>query len=181
MNQAIRLNGRTSSRRTGPGVRRTVSAPPFPTRLPGATPPGPARHRSGRLARITDWRERARAADYRAERLAQSCGVSIRELQRFFLCRTNSGPHHWLNELRQVEGLALLADGKSVKETALELRYEHPAHFSRDFKRFHTMPPSSVRSILSLRTLLGAALGRLLVAQSRVLVGIEARTLSHPC
>ena len=40
-----------------------------------------------RLCQITDWAEPARAANYRASELAKECGVSTRELERFFLAQ----------------------------------------------------------------------------------------------
>ena len=54
-------------------------------------------------------------------------------------------PLYWMNRLRQVRGLALLNQGMSVKETAYELGYRQTSHFSREFKRFHGVPPSSFR------------------------------------
>jgi len=112
---------------------------------------------NGRLAQVTNWEELAQAAKYRAKNLAGKCGVSLRELQRFLLNRARRRPHELLNELRQMRALELLAAGKSVKETAIELGYIHPAHFSRDFKQFHGRPPSSpevfaeTRPVLTLR------------------------------
>jgi transcriptional regulator GlxA family with amidase domain len=99
-----------------------------------------------RLSQLKNWAELARAANYRASELAQSTGVSTRELERFFLCQTGKSPHNWLKELRQMEALLLIRSGKSVKETAFELGYEHPAHFSRDFRKFHGAPPTSLWS-----------------------------------
>jgi len=61
-----------------------------------------------RLCQIKNWAELARAAKYRASVLAKSAGVSIRELERFFLCETGRSPRAWMNELRQVEALSLI-------------------------------------------------------------------------
>ena len=77
-----------------------------------------------RLCEITNWAELARAASFRASKLAKDTGVCTRELERFFLCQTEKTPHEWLNELRQVDALALIGSGKSVKETAFELGYK---------------------------------------------------------
>ena len=74
-----------------------------------------------RLCQIRNCTELARAAKYRAGGLAKKCGVSTRELQRFFLARKGKHPHEWLNELRQMEGRLLIGRGKSVKEAAFEL------------------------------------------------------------
>jgi AraC-like DNA-binding protein len=99
-----------------------------------------------RLCQITNWAELARAAKYRASELAKNSGVSTRELERFFLARTGRHPHEWLNELRQAQGRLLIDRGNGVKETAFELGYKHPAHFTRDFKRFYGMSPTSLWS-----------------------------------
>jgi len=62
--------------------------------------------------------------------------------------------YRWLNELRQIDAASMISDGKSVKETALELGYKHPAHFSRDFKRSHGQPPTAAQSTISPPSLL---------------------------
>jgi transcriptional regulator GlxA family with amidase domain len=96
-----------------------------------------------RLNRITDWAERARAAKYRAEKLAVICGVSSRQLRRFIHGRMGCSPHKWLNELRQTRAALYLLDGpRSIKEVSYELGYSQACHLSRDFKRFHGVPPS---------------------------------------
>ena len=99
-----------------------------------------------RLCQVKDWAELARTANYRASELAKDCGVSTRELERFFLAATGKHPHDWLNQLRQMQGRLLIACGKSVKEAAFELGYKHPAHFTRDFKQFHGIPPTDIWS-----------------------------------
>ena len=95
-----------------------------------------------RLCQVKNWAELARAANYRASELAKKCGVSTRELERFFLAGTGKHPHEWLNELRQMQGCLLITRGKSVKEAAFELGYKYPAHFTRDFKQFHGIAPT---------------------------------------
>ncbi len=96
-----------------------------------------------RLSPIRDWNQRTKAARYRANRLARQCGVSTRELERFFLRKMGQTPHAWLVRRRQLDALALLNDGATVKSAALELGYRYPSHFSRDFKQVHGKQPSS--------------------------------------
>jgi transcriptional regulator GlxA family with amidase domain len=122
------------------------NSPATPSRRVTSRPPAPTPRMHNRLAQVTNWPELARTADYRTNNLARMCGVSTRELERFFLFKTGKCPHRWLNDLRQIEAIALIAAGKSVKETAIELHYKHPAHFSRDFKHFHGLPPTSAQS-----------------------------------
>jgi AraC-like DNA-binding protein len=117
--------------------------------------PRPVRGEAGtksRLVQVTNWEELAGAARYRANALAKACHISVRELERFFLGRTGKTPHQWLNELRQMEALRMLAAGKSVKEISFDLKYSRPANFSRDFKRFHGRPPTWVQTTAALRS-----------------------------
>ena len=95
-----------------------------------------------RLSRITDWPERARAADYKATPLAKNCGVTRRTLERFFLATTGKTPHDWMVELRLALGCAALNDQKMVKEAAAAAGYEHHASFTRRYKASFGMPPS---------------------------------------
>ena len=90
---------------------------------------------SNRLHHIQNWPELARQANWSVTLLAKHCRVSVRTLENYF--RENLGvcPLAWLFERRQQLALELLKDGSSVKETAIVLGYEHPTHFSRDFRR----------------------------------------------
>ena len=98
------------------------------------------------LARITNWAERAEAANYKVKALALGCGVSVRQLERFFRQTTGMSPHQFLAQLRQMRALALLRLRVRVKEAADELGYEHPANLSRAFKAYHGQPPRHFHS-----------------------------------
>ena len=181
MKQTLRLRNKVKPRPAG----ANATQPPFPTPCrtcwPDIIPPAPPACVHDRLAVVTNWPERAQAAHYRAQDLAQLCGASLRELQRFFVCHTGHGPHQWLNELRQTEGLALLAAGHLVKQSAHTLHYLDPAHFSRDFKRFYGLPPTATHSMTGLRALLGQTVCRVLAAHCRVLAHVRARAASPAC
>jgi AraC-like DNA-binding protein len=99
-----------------------------------------------RLHTIRDWLTLARKGGFRATYLARDCGVSLRQLERFFLTKAKMTPEHWLNSLRQREAIALIIQGRSIKEVAFDLGYKQTSHFSREFKRAHGIAPSSVRS-----------------------------------
>ena len=79
---------------------------PLALTAPLAPTPSPRPHR--RLARVSNWPELSVAAAYHTGALAKLCGVSTRELERFFRLCAERKPHCWLNMLRQVEGLLLL-------------------------------------------------------------------------
>lgn len=98
---------------------------------------------SRRLARITNWSERARQADWCTAQLARQCGVSVRTLERHFLRVMGQAPHAWLIEQRMAEACGLLARGLTVKETAANLGYKNPHHFTREFKKHLGYCPSA--------------------------------------
>jgi AraC-like DNA-binding protein len=95
-----------------------------------------------RLSLVTNWTELAEVAGYSAKRLAGECGVSLRQLERFFPRVTGMTPQRWLNVLRQKKAVELIASGKSIKEVSYVLGYKQSSHFSRDFKRFYGVAPS---------------------------------------
>jgi len=102
---------------------------------------------NSRLIEVRNWPELAQATNYSAALLSQRCHVSTRQLERFLLEKVGDSPHHYLNQLRQQRALELLQSGCSVKEVALTLGYKSVAHFSREFKRWHGVPPSHVRFV----------------------------------
>ena len=98
-----------------------------------------------RLNKVGDWEELAKASNYSASLLAKRCSVSLRQLERFFLYKTNQSPHQWLNELRQEQALKLMSGSCLAKEVAQQLGYKQAAHFSREFKRFHGFSPIEIK------------------------------------
>jgi len=101
---------------------------------------------NSRLYEITNWLELAHAANYNSRELAKQCRVSVRQLQRFVLSTTGKSPQRWLNDLRLKKASSLIENGQTVKETAHELKYKQRSHFSREFKRYYGVTPSSVQN-----------------------------------
>jgi len=99
---------------------------------------------ASRLIRITNWEGLAEEASYNAKKLAERCGISLRQLERFIPQATGKTPQQWLNYLRQQKASELIASGQSVKEVSIRLGYKQASHFSREFKRFHGVPPSEL-------------------------------------
>ena len=112
----------------------------------GATQTGSVFGMNRRLRAVKDWPQLAHRSRFRAAALAKDCGISLRQLERFFLLRTSKPPQRWLNELRQQHAIVLIVEGKPVKEVAYELGYKQPSHFSREFKRFHGVSPNFART-----------------------------------
>ena len=102
---------------------------------------------NSRLNRIGDWESLARHANYNASELAESCGVSTRQLERFFQNSFHKSPHKWLHDLRMRRAVELLRDSAAVKEVAFLLCYKDATHFSHDFKLYFGIPPG--KSVLT--------------------------------
>jgi len=103
-----------------------------------------------RLKRITDWPKRAADASYQVARVARSCNVTVKTLERFFEATKDVTPKQWMLRLRLEKADALVANGMSVKAIAYSLKYTQVSNFSRDFKRFHAgRTPATARKYLS--------------------------------
>jgi transcriptional regulator GlxA family with amidase domain len=100
----------------------------------------------GKLNRIENWEELARSHDFSAAKLASHCGVSLRHLERFYKREFNVSPHRWLREKRLRRAMQLLMADASVKQTAFDLGYKAPEHFSRDFKMRFGKAPSQLQT-----------------------------------
>jgi transcriptional regulator GlxA family with amidase domain len=95
------------------------------------------------LGQIKDWHARAQLVRYSASALARSCGVSLRQLERYFTQQGNPSPKTWLDELRDKRAIELLKESFSIKEVAAVLGYRTAAHFSSNFKKRHGVSPAA--------------------------------------
>jgi AraC-like DNA-binding protein len=75
------------------------------------------------------------------DRWAEAAGASRRTLARLFRGETGLGFAEWRARLRAVDGLARLADGQSVAETAAAVGYASPSAFSAMLRRTLGGPP----------------------------------------
>lgn len=100
---------------------------------------------ASRLDCIGNWDVLASQAHFRVSLLAEVCGVTERQLRRYFQLRFGSSPHAWMMAKRLEQVQSHLAEGWLVKEVAFEAGFKHQSNFTRQFKRqFHT-PPVSLR------------------------------------
>src|SRR5216117_459236 len=99
-----------------------------------------------RLDVIQDWLELAKQAKFNARHLAAVCGVSQRQLERYYSDSFGQTPQEWLNEARLREAKRLLLKGLSVKEVSFEFGFKQASHFSRSFKQRTGRPPSAYGS-----------------------------------
>jgi AraC-like DNA-binding protein len=68
-------------------------------------------------------------------------------LERFYKREFKLSPHQWLREQRMRLAVQLLLEDASVKETAFNLGYKAPEHFSRDFKTRFGKAPSQLQTL----------------------------------
>jgi AraC-like DNA-binding protein len=112
---------------------------------------GTFENRDGRMERLF-WvqgrlEELAQTANYDANKLARLCGISVRQLQRYFRRRFQHSPQNWLDDLRMLAAQKLLLSGDSVKKVAIELGFKHTSHFCRQFKYRNNMTPSEFTTL----------------------------------
>jgi AraC-like DNA-binding protein len=99
-----------------------------------------------RLDCVKDWEARAKRSGYRVRGLAQDCGVSERQLRRYFLLRKGKPPLAWMVDHRLALGVARLRRLGLVKEAAEQAGFEDPAHFTRCFTRLYGAAPAAFRA-----------------------------------
>jgi|SRR5208282_4094650 len=100
---------------------------------------------NSRLDRVTDWGTRAEEAHYRVADLAKMCGVTERQLRRFFRKKFGHAPHFRIAARRLEAARRLLAGENLIKEIAFEAGFSHQENFSRQFKQYYHVRPSEMR------------------------------------
>jgi AraC-like DNA-binding protein len=101
------------------------------------------------LDHVTDWAALDKGGNYCATRIASSCGVTPRQLERHIQAMGRPAPHRWFRDLRMCQAVELIRDRAPLKVVATDLGYKNPSHFAHDFKRyfgichsgFHQKPP----------------------------------------
>ena len=77
--------------------------------------------------------------------LAVELGVSARTLERAFIADAGMPLGEWRQRSRVCRATALLAEGRAVKEVALEVGYATPSAFVAVFKRYAGTTPGKLR------------------------------------
>jgi AraC-like DNA-binding protein len=98
-----------------------------------------------RLRSIENWAALAKASRYRSTDLAQRCGVSTRQLERYSKAVFGASPHQWMQVLRLQGVVALIQRGTILRDIAKEAGYADVAHLSHDFKGYFGVCPSRFR------------------------------------
>lgn len=104
---------------------------------------------SGRLSKIEDWEQLAKEAKFRPGQVAALCGVSDRQLERYFKERFNTTPGQWLRRCRCRFAQALIAQGFASKAVAADLHFASSAHFCREFKKEFGSAPQDFSPVWS--------------------------------
>src|SRR3974390_1521480 len=100
---------------------------------------------ASRLDYVQDWNKLAARAHFRVAVLARDCGVSERQLRRYFRKQFGRSPREWMTITRLGKVRPLLTTGKSVKEIATPAGFNHQSNFARSFKNYYHATPSSQR------------------------------------
>jgi len=78
--------------------------------------------------------------------LAAHLNLSSSRFRQLFVAQTGAAPGRYLQRLRLRRARLLIERTfLSIKEVMALVGYNDPSHFSRDFRRHHGMPPSSLR------------------------------------
>lgn len=100
------------------------------------------------------WIEENYARSFTVEELAKANNMSVSGLHHKFKAITRMGPLQYQKQLRLQEARRLMLSGSVDATTAaLEVGYESPSQFSREYRRLFGLPP--FRDIKALRKLPG--------------------------
>jgi AraC-like DNA-binding protein len=105
----------------------------------------------GRLTRVQDWKQLAQAAEYRPADMAALCGISPRQLERYFHIKFQQTPRKWLRELQCRSARKLIQQGYSNIAVVAELKFASESHFCREFKKFHGFSPQTFSPSFSVK------------------------------
>lgn len=82
------------------------------------------------------------------EDLAKEAAMAVSSFHRTFKEVTGETPLQYLKKVRLLKAKNLLVyEGKRVEEAAYEVGYASPSQFSREFKRYFSVPPSEAQSL----------------------------------
>jgi len=101
--------------------------------------------RDKRLRRIMDLLLATPGDERTLDELASQCAASSRTLARLFARQTGMTFLEWRKQLRLLEAVDKLGQGRSVTEVALELGYSSPSAFIAMFRRNIGVPPGQYR------------------------------------
>lgn len=99
-----------------------------------------------RITWAVDYMQRHLASPVTVPELAARVNLSASRFRDLFSSQTGIGPVEYLQRLRLRRARLLLERTfLTVKEVMTVVGYNDPSHFSRDFRRYHGVTPSSLR------------------------------------
>jgi AraC-like DNA-binding protein len=103
---------------------------------------------SNGVGRVIEWIRRNYAEGFSIDQLARSYGMSVSALHHKFKAITTMSPLQYQKQLRLQEARRLLVSGQMDATTAaLEVGYDSPSQFNREYRRLFGLPPlKDVRS-----------------------------------
>jgi AraC-like DNA-binding protein len=108
------------------------------------------------VGKAVTWIEKNLARSFTVEELAKAVNMSVSGLHHKFKAITTMSPLQYQKQLRLEEAGRLLLDGSmDVTTAAMEVGYESPSQFNREYKRLFGQPP--LRHINALREILSVA------------------------
>jgi AraC-like DNA-binding protein len=96
-----------------------------------------------KLYKLEQWLKRSELPTYRAKAMAESLGISLRQLERWTQEVFKRSPHDLLDEQRFLMAADKLKTHQSVKVVAADLQFKQVSHFSREFKRYYKLSPTA--------------------------------------
>jgi AraC-like DNA-binding protein len=100
--------------------------------------PGDRRLRPICLALTSDPADRRSLKEW-----AKVVGASDRTVERLFMAETGMTFHRWREQMRVLRSLTLLANGRAVKNVALELGFANPSTFITMFRKTMGVTPGA--------------------------------------
>lgn len=94
------------------------------------------------IARAIDWLKGNYARQFKIEKLASDVGMSISTFHQHFRAVTAMSPLQYQKKMRLLEARRLmLMERQDAASAAIQVGYESPSHFSREYKRQFGAPP----------------------------------------
>lgn len=99
-----------------------------------------------RIAQATDWIKSHLNEPIMVESLASRCGMSVSGFHQHFKEITQLSPLQYQKSLRLMKAKRLIkihGQGAQISQIAMQVGYESPSQFSREYKRLFGVSPSS--------------------------------------
>jgi AraC-like DNA-binding protein len=97
---------------------------------------------SNGVGRVIEWIRRNYTEGFSIDELAHSYGMSVSALHHKFKAITTMSPLQYQKQLRLQEARRLLVSGQMDATTAaLEVGYDSPSQFNREYRRLFGLPP----------------------------------------